>query len=66
MTKLEKCPHCGSDVILCNVAYVVAIVCPGCWLETKMMMIDPRANACFDMEKAVDQMVGKWNRREAQ
>jgi hypothetical protein len=71
MIKLEKCPHCGSDVILCKmngmayVAYEFSIVCPGCGLETKMT-VNPNANCCFDMGEAVNQMVEKWNRRENQ
>ena len=49
MIKLEKCPHCGSDVILCKlngityVAYGFSIVCPGCGLETKIS-VNPNAN----------------------
>ena len=71
MIKLEKCPHCGSDVILCKlngiayVAYEFSIVCPGCGLETKIS-VNPNANCCFDMGKAVNEIVEKWNRREAQ
>ena len=71
MIKLEKCPHCGSDVILCKlngityVAYEFSIVCPGCGLETKIS-VNPNANCCFDMGKAVNEIVEKWNRREDQ
>lgn len=71
MIKLEKCPHCGSDVILCKLSGMVtvvqefSIVCPGCGLETRMT-VNPSANCYFDMEKAVNQMVEKWNKREAQ
>ena len=69
MIKLEKCPHCGSDVILCKlngltyVVYEFSIVCPGCGLETKMT-VSPNSNCCFDMGKAVNEIVEKWNRRE--
>ena len=71
MIKLEKCPHCGSDVILCKllgpvtVVQEFSIVCPGCRLETRMM-VNPSANCCFDMGEAVNWIVEKWNRREAQ
>ena len=69
MIKLEKCPHCGSDVILCKLSGVLtavqefAIVCPDCGLETRMV-VSPSANCCFDMGEAVSKIVERWNRRE--
>lgn len=69
MIKLEKCPHCGSDVMLCKLnsltyaVYEFSIVCPGCGLETKMT-VNPNSNCWFDMGKAVNEIVEKWNRRE--
>lgn len=70
MIKLEKCPHCKSDVILCKLngltymTYEFSIVCTGCGLETRMA-VNPSSNCCFDMREAVNQIVEKWNRREA-
>ena len=69
MIKLEKCPHCGSDVILCSLngltymAYEFSIVCPGCGLETRITY-NPSENCCFDKGEAVKRIVEKWNRRE--
>ena len=69
MIKLEKCPHCGSDVMLCKLnsltyaVYEFSIVCPGCGMETKIAY-NPSANCCFNVEEAVNQIVEKWNRRE--
>ena len=69
MIKLEKCPHCGSDVMLCKLnsltyaVYEFSIVCPGCGMETKIAY-NPSANCCFNVGEAVNQIVEKWNRRE--
>lgn len=67
--ELKKCPHCGSDVMLCRLngltfaAYEFSIVCPGCGLETKITC-NPSANCCFDMATAVNEIIEKWNRRD--
>ena len=71
MIKLKKCPHCGGEVVLCalngitTLAYGFSIICTGCGLETRMVA-NPNANCCLDMGKAVNEIVEKRNRREAQ
>ena len=70
MIKLDNCPHCGGEVMLCklNTMLTVAefsIVCTDCGLETRIYA-NPMANCCFDMSKAINEIVEKWNRRDAQ
>ena len=66
MIKLDKCPHCGGEVVLCKlntmIAFEFSIICTECGLETRIHA-NPMANCCFDMSKAVNEIVEKWNRR---
>jgi Lar family restriction alleviation protein len=67
MIKLDKCPHCGGEVMLCKLNTMItavefSIVCTGCGLETRVYA-NPMSNCCFDMSKAVNEIVEKWNRR---
>ena len=69
MIKLKRCPHCGSEVVLCKIngyayaAYEFSIVCTGCGLETRIVM-NPQAQCIFDMGEAVKRIAEKWNRRD--
>lgn len=67
MIKLKRCPHCGSEVVLCKISgyayYEFSIVCTGCGLETRAV-VNPQAQCIFDMAEAVKSIVEKWNRRD--
>lgn len=40
MIKLDKCPHCGGEVVLCKlntmIAFEFSIICTECGLETRI------------------------------
>ena len=67
MIKLKRCPHCGSEVVLCKISgytyYEFSIVCAGCGLETRAV-VNPQAQCIFDMAEAVKMIAEKWNRRD--
>ena len=70
MNKLENCPLCGGETMLCkgNSMYTIpqfSIICLECGVEFKMRY-DPSANGMqyiIDPAKAAREIIEKFNRR---
>lgn len=69
--KIEKCPHCGGDVMLCQQSGVVTVVadysllCLNCGMEFRCRR-NPMENVgqyVYDPAQAATEIIQKFNRR---
>lgn len=66
MTTIEKCPHCGSDVMLCKrdtMTFIpdFSLICLGCGMEFKQYA-HPMSNVQTNTNAAKD-LIEKFNKR---
>lgn len=72
--KIEKCPHCGGEVILCKESAYIAVspqysmLCLGCGMEFRIRS-NPLENATpyiNDPTLGAKEIIEKFNRRVTQ
>lgn len=72
--KIEKCPHCGGDVMLCQASGTLPVIpgysllCLNCGMEFRYRR-DPMENVgqyTYNAAKAATDIIEKFNRRVTQ
>lgn len=72
MKKLERCPFCKGEVMLCQTisGYALmpefSIVCLECGIEFKLRPTQTNANCILDPAKAANEVIDKFNRRDGE